>query len=233
MNIAILEDDSLLANSLKKLVENERHRATVFYDGESLLTEIRRQTFDLFLLDWTLPDMSGFDMLGYLRNDLQLVTPIVFLSAYSDEKFVATALNAGADDYIIKPYRKDEFVARIRTIDRRRSLTTGVHLESNPLGTICGYTFNHQAQTISFNDEVVVLKNKEFRLAELLFHDINRPVTRQKLILALWGSVTVDRSRSLDVYINKLRKILRLNGGDSHLRLTAIYNFGYRLVELS
>jgi DNA-binding response OmpR family regulator len=231
LRIAILEDDREVAVSLKSFLNGSSHVAEIFTTADSLLYALKQRVFDLFLLDWTLPTgLGGFDVLIHLRTNLCLDTPVIFLSAHNEECRVANVLNSGADDYIVKPIRYVEFLARIKSVERRRD---GHRIETARFDeTIAGYTFSSMFTRVSFNGRDVDLSQREFQLAKLLFSEINRPIPRQKLLLAIWGSTDIENSRSLDVHVSKIRRTLGLSDDRSTARLASIYGFGYRLMEI-
>jgi len=231
LRIAILEDDRELAASLKSFLDESNHVAEIFNTGDALLYALKQKVFDLFLLDWTLPvGLTGFDVLTHIRTNLCLDTPIIFLSAQYEEERVANALNSGADDYIIKPMRHLEFLARIKSVERRKDNHRVEPVRFDQ--TIAGYTFDSMYFKVSFRGRDVELSQREFQLAQLLFSELNRPIPRNKLLLAIWGATEVDMSRSLDVHISKVRKVLELTSDQSTARLSSIYGFGYRLTEI-
>src|SRR3982751_3814490 len=118
MRIAILEDDPALADQMAHALESAGHSPHQFRTGASLVTALKRDTFDLLVLDWNLPDMTGIDVLGWAREHLESVPPVLFVTSRGDEADIARALNLGADDYVVKPIKVAEFQARVSALLR-------------------------------------------------------------------------------------------------------------------
>src|SRR6187402_2712579 len=119
MRIAILEDDPALADQMAHALESGGHSAHLFRTGGSLVTALKRDTFDLLVLDWNLPDTSGIDVLAWAREHVEAGPPVLFVTSRGDEGDIVRALNLGADDYIVKPIKVAELLARIGALLRR------------------------------------------------------------------------------------------------------------------
>lgn len=229
MHIAILEDESTLAEEVRFCLEQNGHSATIFVDGEALLRALPRETFDLFILDWNVPKINGYEVLVRMRKNLRMIEPVLFLTSTDAEDEIVAALSAGADDYCIKPIRLREFLARIGSVQRR------VHKTNTPTPSlereILGYTFHSSANLVKFNHQEVTLTEKEFALASFLFSELDRPLSRNRLLIEVWGSTGPELSRTLDVHIAWIRKKLHVGAGGSRARLVAVYGYGYRLMQ--
>jgi DNA-binding response OmpR family regulator len=228
MYIAILEDEFTLAEEVKNYLEQNGHHAKIFIDGEALLRALTRENFDLFILDWNVPKISGYEVLVRMRKNLGMVEPIVFLTSTDAEDEIVSALSAGADDYCVKPIRLREFSARIQSVQRRSNKQPVSALEATD---ILGYNFNAVDNVISFNGHKVPLTQKEFNLALFLFSELDRPISRNRILLEVWGTANVELSRTLDVHIAWIRKKLNIGSSGQTLRLTAVYGYGYRLMQ--
>ena len=229
MNIAILEDDATLANGLQKLLSEAGHTSQVFKDGDALLRILRRGLFDLYVLDWNVPKATGLDVLIHIRQALNMTEPVIFLTSVTSEPEIVHVLNNGADDYCVKPVRLNEFLARIHSVDRRVARTS---VEPTALKTVCGYTFDTARSVVSFDGTELELRDREFALAQLLFSELNRPVPRQKILMTIWGTTADEFSRTLDVHIARIRRHLKLGPENKQVRLSSIYGFGYRLMQI-
>lgn len=229
MYIAILEDEATLAEEVKLCLEKLGHRVQVFEDGAAITRSIRRDTFDLFVLDWNVPKMNGLEVLKDMRNNLKLTEPIIFLTSTDDESAIVEALSEGADDYCVKPVRIKEFVARVKALERRTGKGTTTATEPK---TIADFTFNVLEQTVSTGDKTILLADKEFNLALFLFNNLDRPISRNRILMEIWGRTDEELSRSLDVHIAWIRKKLNIGASGDTLRLTAIYGYGYRLMQV-
>lgn len=229
MYIGLLEDEPHLAQYVKEILETAGHSVSVFHNGEDMVRAIGRDTIDLFVLDWRVPRMSGLDVLKHIRTVKNIKEPIIFLTSRSDEQDITEALNAGADDYCIKPVRPQEFLARIRAVVRRTNPDQGNEEASRVL---LGYTFNKLDNSVQFNQQTITLSEKEFKLALFLFENHERAVSRERLLQEIWGGMGDALSRSLDVHVSWIRKKLDLAASAKTLRLKPIYGFGYRLIAI-
>jgi two-component system response regulator RegX3 len=229
MYIGLLEDEPHLAQYVKDVLEGAGYTVAVFGNGEDMVKAIGRDTIDLFVLDWRVPRMSGLEVLKHIREVKGIKEPVLFLTSRTDEQDITKALNAGADDYCIKPVRPQEFLARIRAVLRR---TNPDHGNTDTARTLLGYTFNKLDNSVHFNNQHVVLSEKEFKLALFLFENHERAVSRERLMQEIWGGQGDALSRSLDVHVSWLRKKLDLSASSQTLRLKPIYGFGYRLMAI-
>ncbi len=229
MYIGLLEDEAHLAQHVSDILQSAGHTVTVFTDGAAMVKAIGRDTFDLFVLDWRVPKMTGLEVLKHIRNVKGMTEPVLFLTSRSDEQDITEALNAGADDYCTKPVQPGVFLARVKALLRR---VYPEQQSNEAVRHLLDYTFNGLTHTVSFKGKDVVLTAKEFQLALLLFENAERAVARDRIIQEIWGSHGDDISRSLDVHVSWLRKKLELSGTSEHLRLKPIYGFGYRLMAM-
>ena len=223
MRIAVLDDDLLLLDQIKSTLECHHHACHTYADGTSLLKALRHETFDLLIVDWHLPDMEGTDVVQTVRDVSGLQLPILFITRRNDERDVIEALSRGADDFMSKPLRMGEMVARIAALLRRAF--------PEPLGTrlVFGpYCFDAGARSLSVKGQPIELKNREYELALFLFRNMGRLLSRTHLREAVWGEVSEVPSRSLDTHISRLRGKLGLAPG-SNCTITSVYGMGYRL----
>lgn len=229
MYIGLLEDEPHLAQYVCEILQSAGHTVAVFNNGADMVKAIGRDTIDLFVLDWRIPRMSGIEVLKHIREVRNLKEPVLFLTSRTDEQDITEALNAGADDYCIKPVRPQEFLARINAVMRR---TNPNHGNEETTRTLHGYTFNKLDNSVQFNGQTVTLSEKEFKLALFLFDNHERAVSRERLLQEIWGGLGDALSRSLDVHVSWLRKKLDLAAPSKTLRLKPIYGFGYRLMAV-
>jgi DNA-binding response OmpR family regulator len=229
MHIAILEDESILAEEVKNYLEQDGHTAKIFVDGEALIRVLSRETFDMFILDWNVPKINGFEVLTHMRKTLKMAEPVIFLTSTDAEEEIVSALSSGADDYCIKPIRLGEFLARIHSVMRRMNKQVAT---TSGEKVISGYTFNTVDRIISFDGNEVALTEKEFNLAVFLFSELDRPISRNRILIEVWGTNSDELSRTLDVHIAWIRKKLNIGAAGNQLRLTAVYGYGYRLMQI-
>lgn len=234
MRIAVLDDDPVqlehVVHTLNKHLRLPGTSVTcvTFDRGESLRRALRRETFDLLLLDWNIPDLDGADLLRWLRDHARNSTRVIMLSARTSEGGVAAALGWGADDYVTKPYRPLELCARIRRLVQH---TPQAYVEQECFGNWrfdrAGMLLCHDAAGGQAAPLCVPLTDRELRLALTLFRNAGKVVSRGHLLDSA-GYDGDSMSRLLDSHIYRLRtKLSRHSEGLLHLQ--TVYGQGYRL----
>jgi len=223
LRIAILEDDPDQLALLSRWLANAGHQVHGYLRGNDVLKNAARESFDLFVLDWEGPDISGVEVLRWIRSNLSSSVPVLFVTVHDTEEDIVYALNAGADDYMTKPVRQSETLARLGALLRRAYPEKEVTQLVIP-----PYEFDTQAGIARLNGAPVALTPKEFELAVLLFRNIDRLMSRGHLQEQVWGRGTDVPTRSIDTHVSQVRKKLGLHG-EHGLRAAAIYNYGYRL----
>ena len=227
MNIAIVEDDLLQRTALRNWLEDAGHHCNSFDSGVDFTQQARRGDYQMMLFDWELPGMSGIELLGWLRAQLQDNTPVIFVTTHDTEEDIVLALSRGADDYLVKPARKRELIARIEALARRvpREAPTGTRHYGNIL-------INPQRQEITLDGELIELTQKEYTLACYLLENTGKLLSRSELLQELWGQSKNVNTRTVDTHVSRLRKKLQLNR-EHGWHLGAVYQYGYRLDRLS
>ncbi|WP_404992272.1 response regulator transcription factor [Cupriavidus pauculus] len=226
LRIAALEDDSAHAALIRDVVTGAGHECLTFADGRRLLLTLRRITFDLLLLTWDVPQISGTEVLGWVRAHLDPRIPVMFVSDRCGEDDVVAAMNAGADDYVVKPIRPREFAARIEAL-LRRAYPDSHRLDENRLSW-GAYVFDVVARQASHHGRTVPLTPKEFDLALLMFRNQGRVVPREHMLTTVWGRDMPPMSRTIDTHVSRVRTKLGL-WEDNGVRVLPVYTFGYRL----
>lgn len=223
MRIAYLEDDPDQAALVRTWLEGGGHMCHHFERGHALQRSLARESFDLYLLDWQLPDIDGLEVLKEIRARAPR-SPVIFTTARDRDDDVARVLQAGADDYIAKPVRRGELLARIEAVARRMHGAQSAPdvLEHPP------FRVHRGARTVERNGERIALTDKEYALAEFLFLNAGRVVSRQHLLEAVWGLDAKANTRTVDTHMSRLRAKLGL-GDDGGWRVVAVHQFGYRL----
>lgn len=228
MQIAILEDDPVVGTMLTNWLEAAQHRVTLFTCGADLLAHESLAAFEIFLLDWGLPDMSGLDVLRLLKSEKQIAAPMLFTTVRDDEADIVIALDAGADDYLVKPIRNRELLSRIRAVSRR--VTRAPFVENSDVFGC--YRFDYANQRVHCNGVAVNMQGREFELATFFFKNMGRILSRDLISNAVWGRPVAGESRTIDTHISHIRKKLDICQENGFL-LTAIYSAGYRLEQTS
>ncbi|MGZ2747241.1 response regulator transcription factor [Burkholderia stagnalis] len=228
-SIAVLDDDPAQGDVFGQTFRRAGYRCRVFREGKALQLRLRRASFDLLLLDWHLPDLSTENTLDWVRTlGIGPSVPIIFLATRIDEAAVTQALNAGADDYMVKPVSEAILLARIASVLRRARVFRNQ-------GAVCEFDqfrFNASLGQAYFRGQPVSLKGKLLNLALLLFQHLDCPVSREHIIEVIWKSDVKLRWRTLDTHISLLRKRLGL-GRKSGYRIRSIYGYGYCLERIA
>ena len=199
MRILLVEDDSRVASFIRHGLREEHYTVDVATDGEQALFLAQTGEYDLIILDIMLPKRSGLDVLKTLRAD-GLTVPILILTAKDKLKDKVTGLNAGADDYLTKPFGFEELLARISTLSRRRGdmIPTSLRLADLELDTL-----RHR---VTRDSKPLVLTNREYALLEFLIRHPNQLVTRTMLAEHVWEHDFDPLSNVIDVHIARLRR---------------------------
>ncbi|MBC2670171.1 response regulator transcription factor [Novosphingobium piscinae] len=225
MKVAVLDDDKAVLETVAKLLDEAGFQCATFDNGRQLVRTLHRETFDLFVIDWNLPDLPGLNVLEWIRNQIGAQPPVLLLTnRVSDEDLVA-GLRAGADDFVTKPYHPAVLLARVEALARRSTMNL-----SRTTETYGKLDFELTSKTLRLSGEVVHLTPKEFSLALLLFRNLNRAVSRAYIFETIWGMDPDLSTRTLDIHISKIRSKLALRP-ENGFRLTPVYGYGYRLEE--
>ncbi|WP_104062701.1 response regulator transcription factor [Arthrobacter sp. 4R501] len=217
MELLIVEDDDAMASALAAAVATAGHNPTRVARGADALLVHRK--FEVILLDLGLPDMDGLEVLRKLRQ--VTAAPILILTARDDERSVVLGLRSGADDYLVKPVKLVELLARIEAVTRRAGRYRGTRQQSVVLGDL---EIDLERRVAALRSAVLPLTATEFDLLALLASHAGSVVTREQILDALWGDAFVASSRSLDVHLTGLRAKLQLPGFIINVR-----GVGYRV----
>lgn len=221
MRILLVEDEKELSNALTKMLTKEGYNIDAVFDGEDGLCFSKTGMYDLIILDVIMPKMNGFEVLREIRRN-KLETPVIMLTALSDERDKVAGLDYGADDYVSKPFSFDELSARIRAVLRRK----GKLISDNTLeyGNATLDISNFMLKTPSGK---LNLTSKEFELLRYMFEYPNFVAAKDDLILKAWGLNSEFESNNLEVYMSFLRK--KLNHLNASFTIEAVRGVGYRL----
>ncbi|QAU25459.1 response regulator transcription factor [Dyella sp. M7H15-1] len=233
MRIAILEDTVKLAHSVSNWLHKAGYESVIRHDGDSFVSMLQSEPADMLLLDWDVPGKCGIDVLKWARTTPEHQhVPIIMLTQHDDEASIVQGLDAGADDYIVKPAREAELVARIRAQARKYYPE---HLRERKI-KVGRYTLDADAGSVlvdGVDGQVLVnnLSDREFALAMHFFRNVGCAVTKEELRENIWGENDSKYDATIATYVSKLRKSLHLRSKNGML-ISTVYNRGYRLEEL-
>jgi two-component system response regulator RegX3 len=224
INILLVEDEESFVDALTIGLDREGFDVAIARDGQQAVALFAKETFDIVLLDLMLPKMSGLDVCREIRTTSEV--PIIIVSAKGEEVDMVLMLELGADDYVTKPYRLRELVARIRAVLRRRETHENVVASDDEiqLGPI---RMDIDARRCYVDGEEIKLRKKEFALLRLLLENPGRVLTREVLIDRIWGSDYVGDTKTLDVHIKRLRTLIEDNPKNPE-HITTVRGVGYR-----
>ena len=224
MRIAVVDDDEATIEFVSQVLGQRGHTCVPFRRSRDVPIALSRDTFDLLVLDWNMPDLSGMEIIVWARANLEVCPPVIILTSRSDKDDIAAALNAGADDFIVKPESAIVIAARVEAV-LRRSAVVPVERGVEVFGA---YAFDRSSETVKINGAQVALTAKEFELARVFFTNPHRPLSRAYLMETVWKSVAELSTRTLDMHVSRIRSKLQLSA-DNGYRLQTIFGFGYRL----
>lgn len=224
--IGFLEDDPDQAVLVEHWLKQAGYRVRLFATAAEFRRRQGVEAIDLLLLDWMLPDAMGPEVLEWVRDSANARLPVIFLTARGSEADLVRGLNSGGDDYVVKPARQNELIARVNAVLRRIGFG-GDEQESFELPP---YRIDATHRRITFDDKEVELTPREFDLAVFIFRRHGRIVSRDSLLENVWNMSAAVTTRTVDTHISRLRKKLELNG-EHGWRLAAVYQHGYRLEQ--
>jgi len=222
MRILVVEDDQRLARQLKKGLDEQGHSATMAFDGIEGLEAAQASEFDVLVLDVMLPRLDGIAIVRQLRQK-RIGTPILLLTARDAPEDVITGLDAGADDYLTKPFSFQILLARLRALSRRK------HVDPQTLLRIGDLVLDPTTHEVKRSGVVIPLSRTEFLILELLMRNSGRVISRTRLIEAVWGSDRDVQSNTLDVFIRQLR--MKVEAPGTTKLLHTIRGIGYSIRE--
>lgn len=226
MRIALVDDDAQLAQLMKLWLESAGYSCVYFSSGMEFMNALKRDSFDLVILDWVMPDLDGEQVLNWIRGNRHHDIPVIFSTQRSEEDDIAKILLQGADDYITKPLREKEFLARVAAVTRR------AHVQDD--GEILkqgDFSIDSSAHRVTYKGQQIRLTQKEFELVVFLFKNVGRLLSRGHILSSVWGHGAEFNTRTVDTHISRIRKKLALTQ-ENGWKLSAIYHQGYRLEKL-
>ena len=224
MHLLVVEDDVRLGRALKRLLEGDRHLVELAATGSAALDVAEAAGLDGVILDIGLPDLSGLEVAGRLRNRGDQ-TPILMLTARDAIEDRVRGLDAGADDYLVKPFSYEELAARLRALDRRarrEETHDGVVLRNGPIA------LDEVRRSVKVAGRSVELSPREFSLLECFLRHPGQVLSRQQLLDHAWPYGDFLTDNSVDTYVHYLRDKL---GTDGAARIRTVRGVGYRMAE--
>jgi len=224
-HILVVEDETSIREMTKVALEREGYRVSGVENTDSAMKLLASEPVDLAIVDWMLPGRSGIELIRILRkDDLTRRMPIIMLTAKSDEQDISTGLDAGADDYISKPFSPRELNARIRAQLRRNADYDGQSIiEKGPI------KLDTDSMRLHVGNEPISLGHTEFKLLQFMMSNAERVYSRNQLLDHVWGRSAEIEERTVDVHILRLRKCLKPGGADSYIQ--TVRGAGYRFSE--
>ena len=225
IHLLVVEDEESFIDALEIGLDREGFKVTIARDGQEALDKFEEGKFDAILLDLMLPKVSGLDVCRTIRAKSDI--PIIIVSAKSEEVDMVLMLEIGADDYVTKPYRLRELVARIRAVLRRRETYTPSEEPSTEIMEFGPILLDIDSRRCYVSGEEIKLRKKEFALLRNLLENPGRVMTREVLIDRVWGDDYVGDTKTLDVHIKRLRTLIEFDPKNP-IHITTIRGVGYR-----
>ena len=218
MRIVLIEDNQMLAEGIQKILLDEGHSVDYFVDGERADQHLRYEGADLAIIDINLPNMDGISITKNIRARKQLF-PIIILTARGATKDRVIGLDAGADDYLVKPFQMDELDARIRALSRRN---TSLLSNTESIGSLA---YNRTSRRLYFNDNELTLNRRELTLFEILINKKGQYISKSSLADTQYGIGSDININAIEISISRLRKIL----STYNIQITTARGIGYMM----
>jgi two-component system response regulator RegX3 len=225
MRILHLDDDPLQLQVARAWLESEGHEVVGVAGGNEAIAAAGSQHFDVAVLDWMVPDVSGEEVLRWIRQNDQRI-PVMFATSNEEEAEIVHILGLGADDYLVKPLRRREFIARVNALARRAGIAHEAPEDLSP------YALDREKRAVLLHGEPVRMSARMTDLALLLFDKRDEIVSRKQIYQRVWGVRKVLQSRTVDTFVSRVRTALELDGRHGW-RIVSIYQHGYRLERIS
>tara|TARA_R110001592_G_scaffold363396_2_gene687765 strand:+ start:197387 stop:198073 length:687 start_codon:yes stop_codon:yes gene_type:complete len=225
ITLGLLEDEQPQAELLTGWLVDAGYGVFHCSSGDSFLAKVAEGKADMLILDWQLPDCEGIDILDSVRQSLDFQGPVLFATAKDSEEDIVRALTAGADDYLIKPLRQGELLARVSALWRRSADEAPSTLA---LGSV---ELDMDNQRALVDGEEVKLTPTEFKLAVCVFSNMGKLLSREFLLREVWGVAAQLDTRTVDMHMSRVRKLLKI-GPNMGYCIKTVYRHGYRLEAL-
>lgn len=222
MKVLIIEDDRILSDTIKQCI-NKSYNTEQAFDGYDGYMFAKEDIYDVIILDLMLPEMSGYDVLKKLRED-KIYTPILILTAKDTLDDKLKGFRYGADDYLVKPFEREELLARLQAILRR---CNGIY--EKDIVQFKEMKINLKSRKVYIDDSEIILQGKQFDLLEYLINSKNTIKTKEQIFEKIWGFDSDTTTNVVEVYASGLRKILKKYGYDKYIK--TVRGVGYMLED--
>ena len=227
ISIGLLEDEPDQSALLEVWLNDAGYEVSVSDNGPDFIRNIQSRGFDLLMLDWVVPEMSGIEVLEWVRTNIRDRVPVIFLTTQDEEEHIVAALEAGADDYVVKPAKHQELLARVNALARRSGLT----VKPPESLEIAEFSLDHPQGIVLKDGEPVSLTRREFDLAWMFFSNLSKILSREYLLRHIWNISAAVHTRTVDTHISRIRSKLGLRP-ENGWKLSSVYHYGYRLEQL-
>lgn len=225
IRVVVVEDDVSQRDMLVHWLESENYVVQAFANGTAMTRNLDvLQSADLLILDWDLPDLPGDALLRWVRSQ-RLKLPVIFHTVHDREQDVVEILKSGSDDYLIKPSQRPILMARVQAVLRRTAASMAEPLMLN----VGGVVLHRTMQSIKVGNVTEKMNDKEFAIAWEFGLHVGQVVLRQQLLSVVWGLNQNVETRTVDMYISRLRGILKQLGA-TEWKIRSVYGIGYRLI---
>lgn len=222
MKVLIVEDDKILSDTIKQCIE-KKYSVEQAFDGYEGYMFAKENIYDIIILDLMMPEMNGYDLLSKLRKE-EIFTPVLILSAKDSLNDKVKGLSIGADDYLAKPFEREELLARLEALIRRNH---GFY--ANNTIEFKNLKMNLENRKAYINDKEINLQGKQFDLLEYLIHSKNTIITKEQIFDKIWGFDSDTSTNVIEVYASALRKELKKYGYDKYIK--TLRGVGYILSD--
>jgi DNA-binding response OmpR family regulator len=221
--IGILEDDPAQQALYEHWFKTAQYEFRCFDAAQAFIDALPDERFDLLLIDWILPESSGEAVLRWVREHIGWDIPVIFITARDNEVDIVTALRNGADDYLVKPAKHLELLARIESLSRRSRVA--------PVVKLGAYTIDQEARAIELHGEAIRLTQKEFELASYMLQNPGKLLSRVHLLEKLWGLNAEVDTRTVDTHVSRIRRKLLIKP-ENGWQIMPEYGYGYRMERI-
>jgi len=228
MKIAVLDDDIGQTDLLCQVLTSSGHICHPVQSGREMVEQLQRESYDMLIIDWQIPDASGPEVLTWARQNMPAEVPVLFITSRSGEDDIVAAKSLGADDYMIKPLRRGEMVARVQALLRRAYPIQSAKEQI----AFNEFVFETRSSKLTIAGNQIDITQKEFDLALLFFRNLGRPLSRAYILEAVWARDIDIPSRTMDTHVSRVRTKLHLRPENGY-RLAPVYSYGYRLEQLA